>query len=485
MADEPTKNQDDQDDANDPVVKAVESIEKRLDTIDAQIKKAAEVRRDPGFSIRSGEDIMSSRPFSLTRLCKAIIDGGGRGALDQHHAGTAKIELELSAKLRKYHTSEALTGSTVLVPLGTDLMPLADTKTDDGKEFAAYPAELVKECKDLMRGNYGYDPAELLRIAKETGNVQLIKDMTQSTANQGGTLVALPGQGEIIDVLRNNLVFARAGAQSFSLPTQGSIKFPRMTSDPTFAATAETATITESTPGTGELTLSAKWYASLVDLSPFLTKFASASVEAWLRRAFGESAAIQLDSHMIAGQGGTAIKGIITYSGVSTIVATTTGSNGDTLGPIDLPTMLATLENNNARVNNGVFFALRPRLFNVITHRRADAVSAADAAGAFLFDVVRGQGGFPDQISGVPTFRSTNIPNTRAKGSGTTLTLVLGGVGSSWMIGTAGVMEIDMTNSDASKFQQGIVTMRATVWADAGPQQEAEFAFIDTLLETT
>lgn len=479
MADEPIQNQNADDDANDPVVKAVESIEKRLDNIDAQIKKAAETRRDPGFSIRTGENIMSSRPYSLTRLCKAFIDGGSRGPLE----GTAKIELELSNKLSKFHTKS--NGNTVLMPLGTDLMPLKDTKTDDGLEFAAFPTELVKECRDLMRSPMVLDTGELIRVAKETGNVQLLKDMTTDVATSGGTLVPLAGQGELIDVLRNSMVFTRAGSPTIPLPTQGSIKFPRMTSDPTFAATAETGTITESTPGTGELTLQAKWYASLVDLSPFLVKFASTNTEAWLRRAFAQAAAIKLDRDMIDGQGGTKIKGVISYSGVSTVTATTTAANGDTLGPLDPPILLATLENSNARVDSGVFFALRPRTFNRVTHRRADAVSAADAAGAFLFDVARGQGGFPDRISGVPTYRSTNLPNNRVKGSGTTLTIMLGGVASSWITGTAGVMEIDMSNSDASKFQSGIVTMRATIWADAGPQHEEEFAFIDTLLENS
>lgn len=489
MADETKQaaNQDAVDEVPEELVKMVDGIKSELGEMKAQIAKATETVRDPRFNIRTGENILTSRPYSFTRLCKAIIDAGGQGAIDKTHRGGAKVEMELSAKLRKYHhhTDGSQDGRVVLVPLGTDLLPTADSKNEEGTEFEALPVELVKECRDLMRGELAYDTRELSRIAKDIGYAQLAKDMRTNDATQGGTLVALPEQGEVIDVLRNSMVFTRAGSRMITLPTQGSIRYPRMTADPTFNAIAEEGTITESTPTTGELTLSAKWYAAFVDLSPFLMKFSSQSVEAWLRMAFGRSAAIKLDRDMIDGQGGTSIKGVISYSGVSTIVATTVGSNGNTLEAIDPPIMLATLENSNAPVDSGVFFAMRPRLFNRVTHRRADAVSAADAAGAFLFDVARGQGGFPDRISGVPTYRSTNIPNTRAKGSGTNLTLMLGGVPSEWLVGMAGVMEIDMSNSDDVNFRKGIVTMRATQWADAGPWHEESFAFFDTLLENT
>jgi hypothetical protein len=60
--------------------------------------------------------------------------------------------------------------------------------------------------------------------------------------------------------------------------------------------------------------------------------------------------------------------------------------------------------------------------------------------------------------------------------------MVLGGVGSEWVIARAGVAEIVMTNSDGTKFQNRVSTMRGTIYADAGPRHEQSFGVIDTLL---
>ena len=485
MADEPKETTDSGDELPEELTKVVDGINKRLDHIDAQVAKAAETVRDPRFSIRTGEDIMSSRPYSLIRLAKTLIEHKGMpvSKIDGSHA---KIEFELSSKLEKFWRNPERGVSSVLVPFGTDLMPTADITTEEGSQYPGFPTQLVKECADVMRGTNGMDESEMAWIAKNKGFTQLRKDLSAFTSTTGGTLVPMPEQGQLIDLLRAMTIFDRAGAQSITLPAGGSIRFPRDTSDPTIAAYAEAATITESTPGTGELILNAKKYAGLVDVPVELLRYASVSVEGWLRRKFALSLAIQTDAHMVNGQGGTSIKGVISYSGVNTVIATTVASAGDTLGASDPATMLATIENANGRTVLGTFIAFRPRTYNRVTHRRSDSVTAADGAGPYLFDFARGTGGNPDMMVGMPVIRSTNIPSTRVKGaSGATLTLVLAGVGPSWIIGRSGVVEIDMTNSDASKFASGINTMRGMIFTDAGPEQEAEFAFIDTLLENT
>ena len=191
----------------------------------------------------------------------------------------------------------------------------------------------------------GLDPDEWRSIRK---------DLSANTATTGGTLVALPSQGELIELLRAQEVFSRVGAREITLPPQGSIRFPRHTSGITIGSFAEGATVTESTPGTGELLLQAKAYSGLVDVPEELMKFAtSVSVEAWLREQFVRDLSLQTDSDMISGAGGTGIQGVINYSGLRTVTASTTGGNGDTLDPEDPVRLPADIADQNAPVDQG------------------------------------------------------------------------------------------------------------------------------------
>ena len=423
---------------------------------------------------------MTSRPYSMMRLCMA--------RMDPDYKGQASVELDLSKRLMERTQRLGWAGETAgaqLIPFSTAHMPTNDVKTEDGTIKPGYEVELVKECSDLMNGSDAYDPGEVQFIAKGIGNTIIAKDLSANLDATGGVLVGLPSQGQLIDLLRPLEIFSQAGAQDLTLPPQGSIRFPRDTSDPTIAAFAEGATITESTPATGELLLSAKKYAGLVDIPVELMKFAtSTSVEAWLRRKFVARIAVQTDADMVNGAGGTAMKGVITYSGFVTRIASTTGANGDTLVAEDPMLLLGEIGENNARIENSFFFALRHQLYAGLITRRASVLSGADALGAFVYQQAFLNQAGSSQIYGHKKIVSTNIPADRVKGSGTNLTLLLAGVGSSWIIARSGVVEIDMTTSDASKFASGINTMRGLVFMDAGPEHEDEFGMIDDLLNS-
>ena len=474
-------------DADDEVVKTVAAINKKLDSMEEQIKKAAEARRDPGFSIRTGEDALTSRPFSLMRLAKAMLETGGRAAFDSVGADSiAKVELDLNSRMRKHWNPQ--NSQAVLVPLGAALLPQDDRKDAKGATHPGFPAELIKECRDLMVGGTGnsMDLEQLNWISKRNGWDWLQKDLSAFAGTTGGTLVPLSPQGELIDLLRPVGVFGRAGSQQVPLPPSGSIRFPKDNSDPVFYGLAEGATGTESTPDTGELVLTAKKYMSLVDASLEALRYPSVAMEGWLRRKMTFEAALKADRDMINGLSGTTIKGIVSYNGINTVLATTVASNGNTLGADDISIGIANLANQNARMESGVFVALRPLLWQKITHRRAGSGFAADdGTGPYLFNFPRGMEGLPDAIEGARVITSTNVPRTRAKGTGTTLTLVLVGVGSSWITGISGVMEFDMTTANDVNFTKGINTFRGVMYIDAGPEHEEEFTLIDTLLETT
>lgn len=485
-------------DAATAVANAIEGIGTRLDAIDERqttlqkdFEEAKKVQYPAGapFGIRKGEDTMNSKPFSMMRLAVAC-----RKRLDQDPDWrfAAPSEVELSRKLKKeYQEKMGFTCSGELMPLGADLMPIEErtiVEKETGREYTVpgLDCKLVKEVRDMTVGSLAdFDPDELPHLAR-MGLNRIVKDMSANVATTGGTFVAFASQGEVIEMLRGKEVFARAGAREIDLPPQGSIRFPRVTSGITISAYAEAATTTESTPGTAHLLLAAKKYAGLVDVPEELMKFStSVAVEAWLRGEFTKDLALKVDLDQITGGGGTAIQGVTLYSGFRTVTASTTGANGDTLEAEDPDRLYADIADQNAPIDEGFFFAVTNTLWGGLSNRRADAVSAGDNQGGFVFNIgtmAAGSGAPRKVLNGNPVITSTQIPTNRSKGSGTTLTMVLGGVGAEWLIARAGVIEFNMTNSDASKFQQGISTLRGTMYVDAGPRHENSFGMIDTLV---
>jgi len=75
------------------------------------------------------------------------------------------------------------------------------------------------------------------------------------------------------------------------------------------------------------------------------------------------------------------------------------------------------------------------------------------------------------------------VQNNRVKGSGTTLTHVLAGIGSELFVGRSPMVEVKVTDSHGSNFSSGIFTMRGTHWIDAVPRHEESFGLIDQLVD--
>ncbi len=469
------------------VKKSIGDVTERLDGMDSKIEEASKVQYPHGspFSIRKGEDPLSSRPYSLMRVAKAM---RAKADNDSNWQSDAELEFELSEELRKgyYDRMNFNGGGGFIVPLGADLLPAEETRTEEGQSLGGVDRNLIRKCRDVMASSMtGFDPDEYAYVMKSIG---LQKDLSANNATTGGALVAFASQGELIEQLRAVEVMSQAGAQQITLPPQGSIAFPRQTSGVTITSTSEGATISESTPATSRLTLQAKPYTGLVDIPDELMRFAtSVSIEAWLRGEFIRDLALKTDSDMISGAGGAGIQGLINYSAARSVTASTTGVNGDTLDPEDPMRLYSDIADQNAPVDRGFFYAMTNTLWGGVSTRRADAVSGGDAAGGFVFNVATqsvGGGRLQKTLNGEKVITSTQVPTDRAKGGATDLTMLIGGVGAEWLIARAGVVEIKTTDSDASKFQTRTSTMRGTVYMDAGPRHENSFGYIDDVLNS-
>src|SRR5439155_18280622 len=105
----------------------------------------------------------------------------------------------------------------------------------------------------------------------------------------------------------------------------------------------EASSITESQPTTGNLDLQAKKLGVLVKVNNELLRFASPSAEGLIRLDMARVAALKADQAMLEGTGGTQIKGLLTYSDLTTHTASAPDTDGDTFAAQDVALMHAAL----------------------------------------------------------------------------------------------------------------------------------------------
>ncbi len=458
----------------------LERLEKGLETLTTLVKESTP-KAPEAPNIRKGENVMTSRPFSYARMMLAVVR---KQAGDLDYGSHSKVELDLASKLRK--ESDAMCGqggstySQFCAPIASAFMPISWNETGasaangDNLDLPGYTRSLVKEVQDHFATAPGYDPDEVRRLG-------IRKDsMVRNDATYGGTLVPFAAQGELIEVLRNSMAIARTpGVRMVPLPPQGSVRYPRQTSETSISAYSEGATISGSRFGTGAVTLTAKRYSGLVDVTDELLRFAgNTSVEALIRQDLAEKTARVTDKDMLEGTGGTSILGLLNIPSIETKTASTTGGNGNTLHPEDIINLIAQQAGQNAPTERGVSILMRPELLALIGTSRDDQNS-------FSFSSAFNNGPFGSTLWGYSVVQSTNVSNARIKGSsGSTLTYVLTLVPSEVLIGQSGVIDFAMTDSDSTKFQQGIKTVRVMTYLDMGVRHEASVGLIDQLLLT-
>ena len=277
------------------------------------------------------------------------------------------------------------------------------------------------------------------------------------------------------------LVHRSAGAQEIALPPNGRMQFPKLTGGSTAYWVGEATSITESTPATGNLDLQAKKLGVFVKINNELLRFASPSAEGLVRLDMARVAALKADVAMLEGTGGTQIKGLITYSDITTHTATTPGTNGDTFQPEDVALMEGKLPD---AVEAPTAWLFRKNYYSVLMNRRADAATAGDKAGPFMFFRSRASAAEPPppELYGTKVVRSSQVSNTRVKGSGTNLTYVLLGYFPDWIVARMGVMEFLASGLGDTALQNDQTYLRGIQHLDAGARHGPSFVLCDQLL---
>ena len=387
----------------------------------------------------------------------------------------AKYELDVNDRLRKHYVEQ---GGMTLAGANSMLVPLGSSHIEN------LDSNLGGELRQAMSASVsGADLAEGNAIAQRfPGTISQIS----WSSDPAGALVANAPLGELIELIRAKSVLDQAGATEISLPPNGKIDFPRHTSGLTAYWVGENVAITSSDMGTDTLSLTAKKLGGLVKLPNELIRYATPSIEAFVRNDLATTLSLRADLDMLQNAGSSTVPtGIIETSGINSVAASTTGTNGDTFEPADPGRMAAAVLDDNFDTSSAAFL-MRPELFTGLYNKRAAAVSSGDGEGPFLFATNRGQieNGLPPRLFGHPVYVSTQIAADRDKGSATDLTYVLFGVFSEWLIARAGVLEFATSTQGDTPFANDQTWVRAIMSLDAGARHAKAFAFTDDVVNS-
>jgi len=440
--------------------------------------------------VRTGEDPMTSRGFSMIRVI-----GLRQGRLSPD---TCKPELEMSQMLHDVYATGGFIPegglSSILVPLGVGMLP-----SEEYSEGGLTTQQLTGIRQYMSAGVAGIDPDRWKWTVQQLGiaggffsgasTPTVRQDLSQFDDTGLGNFLGATTKGELIELIRAMEVFSRVGATNLTLPPNGRLMFDKHTGAVTAFWVGEVPsdksipTITASEPTTGSLTLLAKKLAVLVKLPNELIRFATSELEAFIRNDMARTMSLEADLAMIEGEGGTRIRGLLS-SEIQERQPGTEAANGDTFEPEDVTLAKSDIEEANHDTEDGSFFwTMRPKMWANIRNRRAAAHTAAVFDGPWLFPINRDDigSGQAARLDGDPVVRSTQISNTRAKGSSSDLTFILYGVARHYLIARAGVIEFATSVEGDTPFQTDQTWIRAIQHIDAGARYENAFGFMDDI----
>lgn len=465
-----------------------DAAQKKLDDAADLVKKASEPAR-PRNPALAGEvpatppwgtsgPLSSSRGFRLTKALAVQA-----GLIDESEA---KDDLEACRQFTKAlkdagQFPENSSAKGIHIPLGSDLLADDVTCQTGYKVFKSMWAA----------GTRGFDRDEAAWLVKSLPDDSVFKKTAMSYLQDtiGGTLVAPPTQGELIELIRPKEALANAGVTRVPLPPNGKVVYPRQTGPTSMYWIGENTSITESNPTTGQIALQAKKGAVFATLPNELLKYASVAADMLVRNDTAKTIALGVDNAGLYGSGSAMQpKGLTLYTGTNEVIqyAGVTpapkglGTNGNTLRPEDGYRMIGLLEDRNFEFKGWIF---RPSMANNVMGYRADAAAPADAAGGFVQSFMRAVGERMPGTNwvGYPVTKSAVIRNNRAKGSSTTLTEVFGGQWEHLLHGMYGAVEFAASNVAGTTFQQDQTAIRALIHTDFVPRYEGAFVYYDFL----
>jgi HK97 family phage major capsid protein len=436
-------------------------------------------------AVRKGEDSMTSRPFSFTKMIGAIA-----GVVPRE---SAKVEIDLLGGFRKAldETNSMIQGgsaSATYYPGARSLLPY-DAAFHKGTSAML---ESAASCGEVDRDQMLWEARRIDAGMVEKGyEPRFVKTaMSYLTDTIGGTLVPPAEMGELIPLMRNQSAVDRAGGRMVPLPPQGKWVAPRVTSATSGYWIGENTNITESNPQTGQVEMMAKKLAVLVRVPNELFKYASVSADAMLREDIAKTLSLGYDYSILYGKSGAQPKGLVNYTGTNELLsytATGVGTDGNTLYPEDGYKMAAAIEDRNFKVDGQFKWIMRPKLWGKVASFRSSsgATTTADQFGLFVQDLTRLVGAkLETNWTGYEVVRSAQIRADLTKGSGTGLTEVFGGLWNEMLMGMYGAIEFASNPLGEATFTQDQTLIRGILHCDSVPRYPGAFVRCSDLIQS-
>lgn len=223
-----------------------------------------------GPSVRKGESALNSRPYSITRMLRAIINNGD--------FSQAKHEKRISDILKEDVGLNTKEGG-FLVPFNS--------------------RTLYEVAGKHLESDFGKDTDEFERFM--TKAVGKSNTRAVSEGDQVSSLVEPQKSGDFIDLLRNESVVEQAGATSLDLPDSGQLDIPKMKNGAIAYWRAENEAITKSDLATGDIKLRPNYLGCLVKASKESLRHSTPSLEAMIRGDMAQTMALKEDKTFIYG----------------------------------------------------------------------------------------------------------------------------------------------------------------------------------------
>lgn len=476
-----------------PIAQQTQALAQRLDTLAQpqqniqQIYGGGQGGHGQAPAIRQGENPLLSRGFQYQRIAAYQMGHQSFGREQCKH------ELEFCDDLRNYYVQSGMNSgllnqsidsrgiSSTLVPLSTSMIP---------EEFHNAARQKWGNIDHFIsQGVAGANPDRLRHTAQAAnyGDVARINQaMSMFDSTTLGVFTEAGPHGDLITLIRNREAMSQLGCTQLTLPPNGYLPFPKQTGTGSAYWVGEARSITKSQPVTGRMELRAKKLAAMMTLPNELLQFASVDTEAFLRADMAAVMGLEADLTCLEGTGTmTRPRGLLNYTGLVTHTASVTvATHGNVFNPATPQAMITELEERNYDPEqDGGAFLMRSKMWSNIVERRAAAHTTGTFDGPYLFptnrdDVAKGR---PAMLRGFPVRKSSQVSNTREKGSSSDLTYLLFGIWKHFLIARIGVMEFAMSNSGDTDFQNYQTSLRCVQFMDCAPRYENAFVLVDTI----
>lgn len=298
------------------------------------------------------------------------------------------------------------------------------------------------------------------------------RDLTAAGSGTGAELVGTDHlAGSFIELLRTRAMVMQLGARTLS-GLVGDVSIPKQISGATaYWLASETATTTESTPGTGAVTLTPKTVSGRVDISRQMRLQSDPSVDGLVREDLISVLARAIDLAAINGSGASGQpEGILQMSGIGDVAGGTNGLAPTWAHMVELETDVAVA---NADMGSLAY------LTSAKVRGKLKTTEKASSTAQFVWE--NGAGAGEGSVNGYRAAVSNQVPDTLTKGtsSGVCSAIIFGNF-ADLLVGEWGVL--DITADPYTSGDSGAVIMRAFQSVDIKARHEESFSAMQDAL---